>query len=102
MAVFRLSSCSDSSDASDNWQASLVDLEMRRIPVRSTSIASIGYLAAERELEIEFRASGDVYRYFDVPEGEYAALLAADSKGTYFNRVFKERNHRYRLVSRGT
>ena len=55
-----------------------------------------------RELEIEFRDSGDVYRYFDVPEEEYAAFLAADSRGTYLNQVFKERNYRYLLVSRGT
>src|SRR5260370_36800496 len=47
-------------------------LTMRRIPVPSTSIASIGYLPTEHELEIKFRASGDVYRYFDVPGEEYA------------------------------
>ena len=74
---------------------------MRRIPVRSTSIASIGYLAAERELEIRFRASGDVYRYFDVPGTEYAAFMAADSKGTYLNQVFKPREYRYVVVSEG-
>jgi hypothetical protein len=74
---------------------------MRRIPVRSTSIASIGYLPAERELEIKFRASGDVYRYFDVPGEEYAAFLAAESKGTYLNQVFKLRGYRYIVVSEG-
>jgi KTSC domain len=74
---------------------------MRRVWVNSSSIASIGYEAAMCELEIEFRESGDVYRYFNVPEEEYAAFLAADSKGTYLNQVFKERNYRYRLVSRG-
>ena len=57
-------------------------LTMRRIPVPSMSIASIGYLPTERELEIKFRASGDVYRYFDVPGEEYAAFMAAESKGT--------------------
>ena len=35
-----------------------------------------------RELEIKFRASGDVYRYFDVSGEEYAAVMAAKSKGT--------------------
>jgi hypothetical protein len=55
---------------------------MRRIPVPSTSIASIGYLPTERELEIEFRASGDVYRYFDLPRQEYAAFMSAESKGS--------------------
>jgi hypothetical protein len=74
---------------------------MRRIPVRSTSIASIRYLPAERELEIEFRASGDVYRYFDVSGEEYAAFLAAESKGTYLNQVFKPREYRYVVVLEG-
>jgi hypothetical protein len=73
---------------------------MRRTWVNSSSIASIGYEVAKRELEIEFRESGDVYRYFDVPEEEYAAFLTAESKGTYLNQKFKERNYRYLRVSR--
>ena len=76
-------------------------LTMRRIPVRSTSIASIGYFPAKRELEIEFRASGDVYRYFDVPAEEFAGFMAAESKGTYLNQVFKPRGYRYFVVFEG-
>ena len=75
---------------------------MRRFPVRSTSIASIGYSPDERELEIKFRESGDVYRYFDVPKEEYEAFMVAESKGTYLNQVFKPREYRYRVVSLGT
>ena len=74
---------------------------MRRTPVRSTTIASIGYLSAKRELEIMFRASGDVYLYFDVPGEEYRAFMAAASKGTYLNQVFKPREYRYIVVSEG-
>lgn len=74
---------------------------MRRIWVDSSSIASIGYEAATRELEIEFRESGDVYRYFDVPGEEYAAFMAAESKGSYLNQVFKTREYRYVVVSGG-
>ena len=74
---------------------------MRRKPVRSTSIASIGYFPGKRELEIEFRDSGDVYRYFDVPPEEYAAFMAAHSKGTYLNEVIKARGYRYIVVSEG-
>ena len=74
---------------------------MRRIPVHSTSIASIGYAPATRELEIKFRESGDVYRYFDVPEEEYAAFMAAESKGTYLNQRFKLREYRYFVVNEG-
>jgi hypothetical protein len=59
---------------------------MQRIPVASSSIASIGYAPRERVLELEFRQSGEVYQYFDVPAEEYTAFLAADSKGTYMNQ----------------
>jgi hypothetical protein len=79
----------------------LAGLTMRRIPISSISIASIGYRPAQQELEIEFRASGDVYRYFDVPTEEYAAFMAAESKGTYLNQVFKSREYRYVVVSEG-
>ncbi len=72
---------------------------MRRSQVDSTSIASIGYQPFRRELEIEFRASGEVYRYFDVPAEEYAAFMTAASKGTYLNEVFKPREYRYLAVS---
>jgi hypothetical protein len=74
---------------------------MRRVSVRSTSIASIGYLPDRREFEIKFRESGDVYRYFDVPEEEYAAFMGAESKGTYLNQVFKPRGYRFVVVSEG-
>jgi hypothetical protein len=61
-----------------------------RIHVESSSVASVGYAAEVRALEIEFR-SGAVYRYFDVPAEIYGALLVAESKGAYFNRAVKGR-----------
>jgi KTSC domain len=42
-----------------------------------------------------------VYRYFDVPTEEYAAFMAAESKGTYLNQVFKPRGYRYLVVLEG-
>jgi len=74
---------------------------MRRVAVESTSIVSIGYDRQRRELEIEFRETGDVYRYFAVSAGEYAGLMAAESKGTYFNQVFKPQEHHYFVVKGG-
>jgi hypothetical protein len=56
---------------------------MKRVAVDSATIASIGYEPRRRELEIEFRDNRDVYLYFDVPAEEYAAFMAAKSKGTY-------------------
>lgn len=67
---------------------------MSREPVDSSVIASMGYAAPRRILEIEFH-SGDIYDYFDVPEEEYAAFRSAESKGTYLNQVFKPRGYPY-------
>jgi hypothetical protein len=71
---------------------------MQRVPVESRSIASIGYVPQERVLELEFRQSGEVYRYFDVPAEEHAAFLGAESKGTYLNQQFKLRGYHYLRV----
>lgn len=57
-------------------------------PVRSRDLALIGYDHATRTLEIVFRAGG-VYRYREVPESIYHALMAAPSHGTYFQKNIK-------------
>lgn len=56
---------------------------MRRKPIDSSAIASVGYDRGREELEVEFR-SGNVYRYFRVPEEVYEELLQASSKGRFF------------------
>jgi len=71
---------------------------MQRVSVDSTSIAGIGYGAQQRMLELEYRKSGNIYQYFDVPPEEYEAFLQAESKGTYLNKVFKRRGYRYARV----
>jgi hypothetical protein len=50
---------------------------------KSSTVKSAGYDPAARELEIEF-ASGELYRYSDVPEAVFQGLQNADSKGRYF------------------
>lgn len=67
---------------------------MKRYPVDSTAIASIGYDVELKILEIEF-VSGAVYRYFDVPHATYAELLEAGSRGRYLNRIVKLEAFRY-------
>jgi hypothetical protein len=71
---------------------------MEHTRIISTSIASLGYEAGTRVLEIEFKDNGEVYRYFEVPLSEYEAFLQAPSKGTYLNRVFKMREYRYERI----
>jgi hypothetical protein len=56
---------------------------MKRTPVESSMIASVGYDEASRILEIEFN-NGRVYQYADVPPEEYQGLMEADSHGRYF------------------
>ena len=58
---------------------------MERIPVESSSVASVGYDASCFELEIEFR-NGRAYRYSQVPAAAYRLLLRAPSIGAYVNQ----------------
>jgi KTSC domain-containing protein len=57
---------------------------LARLPVDSSTIASVGYAPEGRVLEVEFRR-GPVYRYFGVPETAFIAFIDAPSKGAYFN-----------------
>ncbi|MGH3468522.1 MAG: KTSC domain-containing protein [Thermocrispum sp.] len=63
---------------------------MKRTPVESTVLRSIGYDADEGILEIEF-VSDDVYRYFVVPRSVHTALMESDSPGRYFNQTIRDR-----------
>lgn len=62
----------------------------------SSLLASIAY-SEQAVLEIEFR-NGALYRYFAVPHSVVAQLLAADSKGSWFNRHVRNR-FRYQRLS---
>ena len=67
---------------------------MRRVPVESSSIDSVGY---EKDvLEVRFR-NGGLYQYFDVPEAMYELLMGAASKGRFFNRQIRGRYECSRL-----
>jgi hypothetical protein len=59
-------------------------------PMRSTLLASAAYDAGESLLLLAF-CDGASYLYYAVPEAIHQGLLAADSKGAYFNKQI--RNH---------
>lgn len=71
---------------------------MQRAAVDSETIASVGYDPTWKMLEIEFRQSGEVYLYFEVPQSEYEAFMSAPSKGTYLNQQFKKAGYRYKRL----
>jgi hypothetical protein len=70
--------------------------EAVRIPVQSSLLASIGY-SVHASLDLEFR-SGALYRYFTIPLTVFKELIAAESKGAYFNRNIRNRFPYKRLV----
>lgn len=64
------------------------EVVMRRVPVESSCVLSVGYSVELRELEVEFSHLG-IYAYDGVPPEVHAALLAAESKGVFVNAVVK-------------
>jgi predicted nuclease of predicted toxin-antitoxin system len=62
-----------------------------RVLVDSSAISSIFYDPKSQTLDIEFRTSGETYRYFEVPDDEYQGLLMAPSKGAYLNSQIKSK-----------
>jgi predicted nuclease of predicted toxin-antitoxin system len=60
-----------------------------KILVESSAISAILYDPKSQTLDIEFRSSGEIYRYFEVPEDEYRRLISSASKGAYLNSQIK-------------
>lgn len=75
---------------------SLLAEPARRVAVRSSVIASIGYDPVTRTLEVEF-CSGEIYRYSDVPASVHRAFLASPSKGRFFSHSIRERYRAERI-----
>lgn len=67
-----------------------------RTAVESSILSSVGY-STDATLELEFR-SGAIYRYFAVPRPVFEELIAAESKGVYFNRYVRDRFRYQRLA----
>jgi len=63
---------------------------MQRVLVESTTLRSAGHDAQSAVLELQFR-NGAVYQYSFVPPSVYRDLLAARSKGGYFNQNIRDR-----------
>src|SRR5678815_894891 len=61
-----------------------------RLAVESSSIASLGYNARQRILDVQFH-SGAVYRYWSVPKEVHAQFLEAPSKGRYFSAQIRSK-----------
>src|SRR6266404_6661708 len=67
---------------------------IKRVPIESTALATVGYSRRLGALEIEFR-NGAIYRYLDVAPEVYAALLKAPSKARFYDQNIR---HKYRSL----
>lgn len=70
---------------------------MERESVKSSNLASVGYDSDSKTLEIEFN-NGGLYQYFSVPESIYNGLMAASSKGSYFDQYIKKGSYSYKRI----
>jgi len=62
---------------------------MDPVPVDSTLLLWVAYSPGQECLRLKF-CSGEIYDYFQVPELVCQALLAAESKGRYFNHHIRD------------
>jgi hypothetical protein len=72
--------------------------QAKPVAVNSSLLANVSYDAGQSVLQLEL-CDGAIYRYFDVPPVIYEDLLAAESKGSYFNREIRD-CFRYACVRR--
>ncbi|MEM7536424.1 MAG: KTSC domain-containing protein [Chloroflexota bacterium] len=70
---------------------------MKREPVSSSNLKSIGFEPQDRVLEVEFQ-NGAIYQYFGVPFFVYTSLLSTASPGTYFNTFVRDEGYHYERV----
>lgn len=56
--------------------------------VSSSNVAELGYDSEHQVAYVRF-LSGSLYKYKDVSQNEFDALLSAPSIGAYLNRNFK-------------
>ena len=70
--------------------------DMKRTPVQSDYLHSVGYAPCASVLEIEF-TEGQVFQYLDIPTSVYAALMASTTQAAFF-REHIEPHHGFRQI----
>ena len=65
---------------------------MQMIPVSSSAINAVGYDQSTSQMYIRFK-QGHTYTFCRVPQHVFDGLLAAGSKGTYYDHHIRGRYH---------
>ncbi len=66
---------------------------MRRINVQSAIIKSAGYDRDAKILELEFRDTGEIWRYYSFPPMAYKKFINSPSPGDFFNTRVRNKYH---------
>lgn len=61
--------------------------DMKREPVSSSNVVSVGYDAPSETLEVEFK--NGIYQYYNVPQTIYDQMMVAESIGKFLNDSIK-------------
>lgn len=70
------------------------------VPVRSSTLESIGYDPETRELHVRFARAAVTYVYLDVERSVFQSFLGAESKGQFFHEQVKD-SYSYRQLGTG-
>lgn len=62
---------------------------MNMVHVNSSAISAVGYDEQTRQMRIQF-TSGRTYDFCGVPVSVYMGLMAASSKGQYYNSFIRD------------
>jgi len=62
---------------------------MRRIPINSRIVQSVGYDSLRSLLEIKFKITKRIYAFVNVPKEVFENFIKARSKGNFYNQKIK-------------
>jgi hypothetical protein len=63
---------------------------MRWLALESKMLSAAAYDDSKQILDLRFRDTGSVYRYFEFPIPNYQAFLGAESKGRFFRYQIRD------------
>lgn len=68
----------------EELKAKLPQEPLKMVAVQSSNVDAVGYEAASSSMHIKFK-NGATYKYADVPQGVYTALLESSSVGSFLS-----------------
>ena len=72
---------------------------MKWAPLESKMLSAAAYDDSQQILYLQFRNTGEVYRYFELTAADNHAFLSAESKGRFFRSHIRD-HFRYERMAR--